>query len=149
MENQLTLHSHGVETQYKILDAVYYVSPAGKLSLSVEARIAERDGDAPRDLSLALRNLPFKKGVSALEIRDRHESWAPEDESPHAYVYSGFHHSHVVAQATVSQVRGGHLLLVLDIATDDVQFYDDRAKESRITGSVILVEAEPADLWAP
>lgn len=149
MENQLVLRSHGVETPYNVLHALYHVSPDGKLSLSVEAEVADSTGDAPRDVTLALRNLPFDEEGATLEVRDSHESWGVEDDSPHAYVYSGFHHSHVDARATVSKLPGDRLLLALEITTDDTQFYDDRARESRILGSVILNEAGPADLWAP
>lgn len=149
MQNHLSLRSHGVETPYRVVEALYHLTSDGRLNLSVAAEVADSTDDVPRDLSIAVRNVPYEGEDSVLEVEDIHESWGEDDESPHAYVYSGFHHTRVQARARLSKLANRRLLLVVDITTDDVRFYDERAKDSMIAGSVALQEAGPADLWAP
>ena len=149
MESHLTLRSHGEEARYRISSAVYVLAEDGRLSFSVEAVVADPENESvPRDLSLALWNVRYGPGQS-VRVLDEHDAWGERDSSPHAYVYSGFHHSRVDAHGTVTALAGDRLAAELTINTDDVRFYDERATESVIEGRIVLGPGSISDLWAP
>jgi hypothetical protein len=150
MDDTLVLEISGGEALYAVKSALFRISTEGKLDASVEAALADPDHeDAPRELLLAIRNSEFGGPGTTVVVRDEHHTWGELDDAPHAYVYSGFHHSHVDVRLDVTSQSKEQLVVALTVTTDDVVFYDERATASTIRGRLVLLPGELGDLCTP
>ena len=102
----MLLHADGVDVPHTILSGHFDVSD-GKLDIGLELEIGDDDNDeSPREIMIRFANINFHTEDNCLYIRDHHDEWGADDGAPHAYVYTGFHHTDVSAWIEVeSHVR--------------------------------------------
>ena len=73
----------------------------------------------------------------------------PNDESPNVYVYSSFHANEVVAKVLVKVLSSDEINVELDVISDDVHYYNEKAKPNSFIGSINLERKSLDKLWMP
>ena len=122
----------------------------GKLDIDLELGIGDADNEeAPPEILIRLANLELPAQPGTLHVRDHHETWDGDDGSPHAYVYSGFHHPYVTAWVNVVSHDDARLTADIKVVTDDVRYYDERARDNSMAGQCVLSRRPKDDMWRP
>jgi len=147
--NQIVLRSEGADVPYNLRFGHFDVADE-KLDIVLELEIADSDNeDSPPEILIRLANLEFRAQPSALHVRDHHDDWGADDGRPHAYVYSGFHHSDVSAWIVVRSHDLAQLTAEIKVVTDDVDRYDESATDNTMAGQCVLTRQAKSEMWSP
>jgi hypothetical protein len=73
----------------------------------------------------------------------------PNDESPNVYVYSSFHANEVKAEVLIKVLSSDEINVELDVISDDVHYYNEKAKPNFFVGSITLERKSLDKLWMP
>jgi hypothetical protein len=145
--NTIVLRATGADVLYKVSRG-YFDDSEGKLDIALELEIADDDNDeAPPEIQVRLANLEIPAQPGTLHLRDRHNAWDGDDGQPHAYVYSGFHHPSVAASVDIVSRDDSQLTADISVVTDDVRYYDDRARDNTMAGQCVLSRRSRDDMW--
>ena len=145
----IVLRSEGADVPYNIRFGHFDVSD-GKLDIALELEIADDDNeDAPPEILVRLANLGFPAQPGTLHVRDHHDDWGADDGKPHAYVYSGFHHTDISAWVDVLSHDDAQLTAEIKVVTDDVDRYDENATDDTMVGQCTLSRQPRSDMWGP
>jgi hypothetical protein len=145
--NTIVLHAAGADALYNV-SAGYFDDSEGKLDIALELEIADDDNDeAPPEIQVRLANLELPAHPGTLHVRDQHDAWDGDDGQPHAYVYSGFHHTNVAASVDIVSHDDSQLIADIQVVTDDVRYYDERARDNTMAGQCVLSRQSRDDMW--
>ncbi|MEO1543373.1 MAG: hypothetical protein AAFR75_05055 [Pseudomonadota bacterium] len=139
-----TLKHQDGEIEFDVAKAGYWVE-GDKLYIS--ATFKAKDPEAFPDRYLfAVDGYVLKNGLEtgAIEI-----STNPEDEPPNVYVYTGFHACEVEAKLDLADLGADVLAARLSVFSEDVNYYDERAKRNEFVADIPLPESDPSSLWMP
>ena len=131
---------------------VYYELKSGgfciehsELFLSIEATAKSPD-DFPERFLFALRSSFSESTPKKLVINTNfHESTDFQE----VFVYTTFHASEIAAHVSLAFESGETAAVEFDVISDDVNYYDNRAKPNRFTGTAVLHKTKRGDLWLP
>jgi hypothetical protein len=145
----MMLHSHGVDTPYDVRLG-QFDSTDGKLDIALELEIADnKNEDAPPEILVRFTNLEFQANSKKLAVRDRHDDWGADDGKPHAYAYSGFHHTKVSGWINVLSHDETRLIAEIKVVIDDVDRYDESATDNALVGQCVLSVHPKNEMWGP
>lgn len=122
-----------------------YAVKDSKLYISLETKSLD-EGAFPDSFLFALDCFPISSGLSGLDINI---STNPNDEPPNVYVYTTFHACEVAANLKISAALEDKITVDFHIVSDDVNYYDERAKPNPFKGVTTLTRKEPDQLWLP
>ena len=104
------------------------------LYISIEGE-AQGEDPYPPSLLFAVSGYPInieeKKHEFRLESNGRYEQ-------PYACFYTTFHSNHVIADVETRFRNDGQLSVVFSVLSDDVNYYNEKAKPNVTKGTVIL-----------
>jgi MarR-like DNA-binding transcriptional regulator SgrR of sgrS sRNA len=116
-----------------------------KLYLSIELKA--QDGESfPDCYFFAIDGYPLNQGLKSSKIKI---STHPNDEQPNVYVYTTFHACEVEAEASISVLSSNEISISLSVISDDVIYYNEKAKPNLWIGSVNLTQKSKNELWIP
>ena len=122
-----------------------YVVESDKLYLSIEARGIAKDA-FPDTYLFAIDGYSIPEELDDTEVKI---TTNPLDEPPNVYVYTTFHACEVEATLRMQACSKDELEVSVEILSDDVIYYDDRAKQNLFTGKAKLSVREKSELWLP
>jgi hypothetical protein len=147
--NNILLRTTGADFLYNVSHG-YFDDSDGKLDIALELEIADADNEeAPPEILVRLANLELVAQPGTLNVGDHHDAWDGDDGEPHAYVYSGFHHPNVTAAVDVVSHDDGQLTADIKVVTDDVRYYDQRARDNSMAGQCVLSRRPRDEMWGP
>lgn len=147
--SSVVLRNRGGDVNYDVRFG-HFDAAEGKLDIELELSIADPDNeDAPPELLVRLANLPFAGRSRTLRVRDHHDAWGADDGRPHAFVYSGFHHSDVAARVDVLSHDDAEMTVDITLVTDNVLRYDPPARDSSMSGRCVLRREPRIGMWGP
>jgi hypothetical protein len=118
----------------------------GKLFISIECRAIKED-TFPDSYHFAIGAYPMPSAVEPQIINL--QTSLDDDESPSVAVYTTFHASQVDARLEVKAATSAWMDIDLRVVTEDVNYYDDRAKRTPFHGSCRLMATTRESLWLP
>jgi hypothetical protein len=166
--NQLIVQTPKGPVHLDLTDGGYCVED-GRLTLAIETNytvdetpISELDDDDdendggiwPYTGSLAIANMPVDGGALAIgQTYYLHGGMLHNDifdpDAPAAYGYFTFHVESVEISVTIRDVHSDQIVVDLKAATEDVDSYDEDAKDSNMAGTFELKARPLAELWIP
>jgi hypothetical protein len=147
--NNILLRATGADFLYNVSHG-YFDDSDGRLDIALGLEIADADNEeAPPEILVRLANLELPAKTGTLNVRDHHDAWDGDDGKPHAYVYSGFHHPNVTASVGVVSHGDGQLTADIKVVTDDVRYYDERARDNSMAGKCVLSRQPRDEMWGP
>jgi hypothetical protein len=148
--NQLLLRYDGTDVPYGICDAHFDVV-GDAFDFCIELELADQDNeDVPREVMIRLTNLERTAGTDTLHVRAQNDFCSPDYyDRPNAFVYSGFHHSHVSAWVDIQSNDESELVAQIRVVTDDVNCYDERARDNNIAGTCKFARKPKSEMWGP
>lgn len=117
----------------------------GKLYLSIEAKALDEDA-FPDSYLFAVDGFPLPNGLDNQSINI---STNPNDEPPNAYVYTSFHACEVEAHLELKVQSSESIELEFNIISEDVNYYNEKAKPNPFIGIAKLSKTELNKLWLP
>ena len=116
-----------------------------KLCISIETDHVDGESFPDRFL-FALEDFPVqsRSGIEEIEVVGN-----TEGETPNVFVYTTFHSDEVTARLVVEWLGEIRMKVQLSVISDDVKFYDDRAKPNQFTGECELSICGREVLWVP
>lgn len=116
-----------------------------KLYLSIETKVLG-DEAFPDCFLFSIEGYPLNGEFKSLDIQLRTN---PKDEPPNLHVYTTFHAANVEAEASIKVITDNEMLIAITVISDDVNYYDHRAKPNAFMGSTTLTRMSKRDLWFP
>ena len=117
----------------------------GRLYLSVQCVALSQDAFPPHYLFAASGLGPPSSGTpETIELVGQ-----PEHRLPSVYVYTTFHASEVEATITIAPGPENQLGVALRVATEDPNYYDQRAQRTVFEGSCVADLVPMKELWLP
>lgn len=116
-----------------------------KLYLSLETKSID-DEAYPDSFLFALDGYPVAGNLDSLEINI---STNPEDEAPNVFVYTTFHACDVVAKLCVDVVSQNEISVDFNVVSEDVNYYNEKAKPNPFKGRAVLESKDLELLWLP
>lgn len=132
-------------------DVSYLVEKAGffvegkRLFLSIQCKAAN-EGDFPDRYFFAIDGLQL---FGPLEPQMVRICTNPNDEPPNVYVYTTFHASDVEAQLDIETVSNEFIEVRFSVITEDVNYYDARAKRTPLSGRCQVPRSTREAMWIP
>lgn len=117
----------------------------GELFISLQCK-AIQDDTFPDSYYFAIHGYPAPSALAPQVIRIQA---SPDDESPRVAVYTSFHASQIAATLEIKAATSEWIDLDLRVETEDVCYYDERAKRTPFHGSCRLAATTRASLWLP
>jgi len=138
-----TIHHQDGDLVYEVEHARFNLSD-GLLSLSVDA---QRDDPGQFALLLSLLEVEIDGEPTV------GQTWSVRDfgneSAPYARVYFGFHAQEIEFEATIVAINQERMVVCFCVITEDMDYYDERAKRNAITGRATLERSHLADIWIP
>ncbi|PWK45330.1 hypothetical protein [Pleionea mediterranea] len=116
-----------------------------KLYLSVETQVIGEDA-FPDCYMFVLDGFPLD---GSLENSNIDISTNPNDEPPNVYVYTTFHACEVKADLTIKVLSEDEISVKLNVISEDVNYYNEKAKSNLFTGEVNLQRKAIGEMWIP
>lgn len=136
-------HQDG-ELRYELEHGGYTIVNS-RLYVSIETKAVNEDTFPERYL-FAIDGLLLKNG---LENTHFDLSWNPNYEPPNVYVYTSYHADEVTADMKLIVLPNSEIEIEIDVMTEDVIYYNEKAKPNSFKGKVILSRKNLEDLWIP
>lgn len=115
------------------------------LYLSIETSAVD-DEMFPDRYLLALDGFKMQTSLSDMTINMMTNT---KDEAPNVYVYTTFHVCEVEAIFNIKVIDINKINVEFQLATEDLNYYDERAKHAGFSGSVELQRKPKEQLWIP
>lgn len=147
---RLVLHHQDGDVQFRICDALHSVSERGALSFDLLCD-ADREHEylaAPRFAvhgALAIGRLVTG---ATIDLPRAFTAGDPLDE-PRAHFYCGEHHAPWATSIEVVRMTSNALELRGSFMIPDPTYYDDRARDTRVTFEARTRTGGAAGLWSP
>ena len=139
-----TLKHQDGDVEYDVESSGYWIEND---KLYISASFKAKDPEAFPDCYLfAVDGYVLDNGVETGSIEI---STNPEDQPPNVYVYTSFHASEVEAKIELEVLGEDRLAVSLNVVSEDVNYYDERAKRNEFVASIPLLESDPSGLWMP
>lgn len=117
----------------------------GYLSLSLRAKAVSEDA-FPDEYHFSIRSLELAAGLN----NGVHRLLFDEgNEDPIVAVYTTFHASEINARISIEVINEDKIKINLRIVTEDVNYYDERAKPNIFEGAAYLSKEKLENLWMP
>lgn len=139
-----TLEHQDGNIEYKFENGGFTVIDA-KLYLSIETKAIDEDA-FPGCYLFAIDGYPLENSLERLNINI---ATNPNDQPPNVYVYTSFHACEVEAAVGLTVIAENEIEVVLNIISEDVNYYNEKAKPNSFKGSIKLVKKNIGDLWIP
>ncbi len=139
-----TLKHQDGDIEYDVERSGYWVSNA---KLYISASFKAKNPEAfPDSYLFAIDGFVLEDDLECgvIEI-----STNPEDQPPNVYVYTSFHACEVKAKLILEILGEDELAARISVFSEDVNYYDDRAKRNEFVGSVRLQRSSPSSQWMP
>ena len=139
-----TLKHQDGDIEYEVERCGYWIDRS-RLYISIMTKAHDPEA-FPDRYYFAVDGFELTEGLESgvIEI-----STNPEDQPPNVYVYTTFHACDVDAKQELEILSGGEVELHFSIFSEDVNYYDERAKRNEFTGSIRLADNGPDGLWMP
>ena len=135
-----TIEYHQVNGGFAVKDSKLYISLETK-SLDDEAY--------PDSFFFALEGYPVADGLGDLDGLEINISTNIKDGTPNVFVYTTFHACEVIAKLSISVVSENEINVALNVVSDDVNYYNEKAKPNPFKGQANFVNKEMELLWLP
>ena len=139
-----TLEHQDGDINYKFLKGGFTVEDS-KLFLSIETKAVEEEA-FPDCYLFAIDGYPIKGEFESTKIKI---STNPNDEPPNVYVYTTFHACEVEAEVDLSVLSENEIEVSISAISEDVNYYNEKAKPNPFKGSVKLTKKRVGDMWIP
>ena len=139
-----TLEHQDGTIEYEKVNGGFAVKDS-KLYISLETKSPDLDA-FPDCFLFAVEGYPVTSGLNGLEIN---VATNPNDESPNVFVYTTFHACEVVAKLKVTVVLDNEISINLNVVSEDVNYYNEKAKPNPFTGVASLARKDMGQLWLP
>ena len=116
----------------------------GKLFISIQCTAMEEDTFPDGYFFAIAYPAPSELGPQIINIRS-----SRDDESPGVFVYTTFHAGQVDARLVIKAATSDWIDIDLRVVTEDVIYYDERAKKTPFHGSCRLAAITRESLWLP
>jgi hypothetical protein len=116
-----------------------------KLYISVQTKVVDKEA-FPNCYYFAIDGFPISNELKSSQIKI---STNIEDKPPNVYVYTSFHACEVEATVKITMVADQEIKVTLDVLSEDVKYYNEKAKPNPFRGTVTLVEKSLDELWIP
>jgi|14_taG_2_1085336.scaffolds.fasta_scaffold00001_587 hypothetical protein len=140
----LVLNHQDGELRYKFEEGGFAIVDS-KLYVSIETKAIDEDTYPDRFL-FAIEGLLLKNG---LENTHFEISINPNYEPPNVHVYTTYHADQVTANVKLTVLTNSQIEIEIDIKTEDVIYYNEKAKPNFFKGNVILPKKDLEELWIP
>ncbi|MBK8038745.1 MAG: hypothetical protein IPK22_16685 [Verrucomicrobiaceae bacterium] len=151
MENQIKIAHQDGDIVLPLKKGGYFYEDRG-FGISIEAEAAsEEDWEKhPNCASLASFGHPVTNPLAVGQVFGAKGGMGYDcDATPNAGAYFGFHAEQVSISWRIISIEGDRITVELEAFTEDVDYYDDRAKPQPISGVFSLQRCEPSELWVP
>ena len=139
-----TLEHQDGDIEYTIEKGGFAVIDS-ELYLSIETKAVKEDV-FPDCFYFAVDGLPVKDCLENSNIRI---ATNPNDEAPNVYVYTSFHACEVEATVELTVISEEEIEVVLHVVSEDVNYYNEKAKPNLFKGSVKLIKKNLGEMWMP
>ncbi|MEI8706642.1 hypothetical protein [Pseudoalteromonas sp. B62] len=139
-----TLEHQDGNIEYKFEKGGFAVIDS-KLYLSIQSKALEEDG-FPDCYYFAIDGFPIKTSLESSKIEI---ATNPDDEPPNVYVYTTFHACEVEAIIHLEVISEKEIEVSLQVISEDVNYYNEKAKPNPFKGSVKLNEKNLGEMWIP
>ena len=154
MAGTLTFKHQDGDLVFRVRKALFMTDADDRLTVSIvcKAERAHHWMDEPR---FCLTRLPLKRPLKAgttLRFRGNSDEASPDnDEEPFACVYVGEFDEVRDVRLDVKRVARDGKEIDVEIAwvQPDVQYYDERAKQNRVSGNCTLRRGTLKQMWLP
>ncbi|KJR37981.1 hypothetical protein BOO91_20300 [Vibrio navarrensis] len=117
----------------------------GKLFLSLESKAVDEEA-FPDCYLFAIDGFELSNGIESQIINI---STNPNDEAPNIYVYTSFHACEVNAEINLKVLDSTHIEIEFNVISEDVNYYNEKAKPNPFIGSTKLTQKNKNELWLP
>jgi hypothetical protein len=139
-----TLEHQDGNIEYKFETGGFAVIDS-KLFLSIQTKAVEEDG-FPDCYYFAIDGFPVKNNLESSKIEI---ATNPNHEPPNVYVYTTFHACEVEAIVELEVVSEKEIEVSLQVVSEDVNYYNEKAKPNPFKGVVKLKEKNLTEMWIP
>ncbi|WP_338846313.1 hypothetical protein V8J88_21455 [Massilia sp. W12] len=140
----LTLRHQDGDIHYQFVSGGFHYD-GQHFYLSIEAHAINEEA-FPDIYCLTLDRIPLANGFNSQEVVVSTNS---SDKPPNIYVYTTFHAAEVNGRVLIEVTSPNKLLATLSITSEDVNYYDERAKPNTLSGKVELSAISKNQLWLP
>jgi len=139
-----TLQHQDEDIEYEFEKGGYTVEDS-KLYISIETKAIDNEA-FPDCFKFALDGYPINENIknSIIKINTN-----PEDVPPNVYVYTTFHACEVEANITINKTSSNEIEVELEVISEDVNYYNEKAKPNPFIGKVSLQQKSLGELWIP
>lgn len=117
-----------------------------KLYLSIETTAVDNQ-TFPENFLFALARYPIDGSARSLKIKISNSD--PNDTLPSAFVYTTFHAAKVDAEIDLNFISDDEMEISISVMSEDVNYYDERAKLNPFIGTAKLTRKDLNNLWIP
>ncbi len=139
-----TLEHQDGDNKYEFEKGGFFIIES-KLYLSIEAKAVEEEV-FPDCYLFAIDGYPINGEAEAYKITI---STNPNDEQPNVYVYTSFHACEVEAEVDLKMISECEIEVAINVISEDVSYYNEKAKPNPFKGSVKLTKKSINDMWLP
>lgn len=136
-------HQDGI-IEYQQVNGGFAVKDS-KLYISLETKSLDEEA-YPDSFFFALIGYPVAGNLDGLEINIVTN---PKDGTPNVFVYTTFHACEVIANLCVNVVSQNEISVDLNVVSDDVNYYNEKAKPNPFIGRAVFVSKDLELLWLP
>jgi hypothetical protein len=116
-----------------------------KLYVSIETKAID-DEAFPELYLFAIDGYPVNNGLESSIIS---VAANPKDTSPNVFVYTAFHACEVEAIVDLKVISDNEIKVVLNVISEDVNYYNEKAKPNPFKGEVKLLRRNLGEMWIP
>jgi len=139
-----TLKHQDGDTKYGLEKAGYWIEDS-KLFISIKTKAVDSEA-FPDSFYFAVDGYVLTNGLESSTIVI---STNPNDEPPNVYIYTTFHASEVIAKIEIDVLSEIEISIRLSAFSEDVNYYDERAKRNEFVGDAKLENNGSRGLWMP
>lgn len=143
-QSVFVLKHQGGDIKYTFEQGGYAIQNS-KLYLSIRT-IAVDDKAFPNCYLLAVDGQPIDAPLVSTTIKMANNL---NNTLPNVYVYTTFHAREIAAEIQLSLRPESEIEVAINIITEDVNYYNDKAKPNAFIGSVKLNKKDISELWMP
>jgi hypothetical protein len=151
MVGRLVFHHQDGDLAFEITNGAYHLSPAGVFSCSIECRRND-EHDHMAAPHFALLHVAAGRALAAGQVLAVETQATPDaiaHKLPLAHLYAGQHYSPWHTRLTIKAITGHGILAECAFVVDDPNYYDERAKATRVEFAGTLTRASGGDIWNP
>ena len=131
--------------EYEFVRGGFDIDWRRRITISIEAKALKADA-FPDTFMFCLEKYPLGRYVERQKFMLEKR---PQGKTPNVHVYTTFHAFEISGDIEIVAIDKNSIEVVLNVISEDVNYYDERSKPNPFKGSVQLSKVNRDQLWVP